>query len=141
MPKLTSFMICDAINNMPIKQADGKINNVPALFAPVQALRPQFVPGNFSFGIAVGISDIDLNVSNKMLIRIKNPNDKIVHDSGIKEIPPAPHIDNKLPKEYQGFIMCIDIRNLSIDVEGIYIFELFLNDELMEKKEIPIFGQ
>ena len=47
MEKITSFTICESIANM---------GPAPALVAPQTILRPQFIPGSFSFGIAVGIS-------------------------------------------------------------------------------------
>lgn len=50
MAKLFSFTICDSINNLP---ASG--GTVPMLIAPQIALRPQFVPGNFSW---VGYWDV-----------------------------------------------------------------------------------
>lgn len=134
MANLVSFIVCESINNMPAAQ----MGSVPMLIAPQIALRPQFVPGNFSFGMAVGISDIDLRTTNKMRFIIKCPDGTIVQDSGENELPIAPKGDT-LPPKHQGFMMCMDIRNLAIPSEGEYEFEFYLNGECVGKKEVPIF--
>ena len=69
MANLVSFVICESINNMPA----ANMGVVPTLVAPQVALRPQFIPGNFSFGISVGLTGIDLNKVNKVRFTIKNP--------------------------------------------------------------------
>ncbi len=140
MARLMSFMICDAINNIPVSNPDSSIKSIPALMAPTIVLRPKYIPGNFSFGIALGISDVNLQEQNRMKIIIKNSNNDIVYDSGEKEIPIADKPDT-LKKEYQGFIMCADIRNLSIDIEGEYSFEIYINGDLIETKMVPIYSR
>ena len=106
MAKLFSFTICDSINNLP---ASG--GTVPMLIAPQIALRPQFVPGNFSFGLAIGMSEIDLHISNKLKLVIQSPDGNVIHDSGETDLPIISKGDT-LPQKYQGFMMCVDIRNL-----------------------------
>lgn len=134
MANLVSFVICESINNMPA----ANMGVVPTLVAPQVALRPQFIPGNFSFGISVGLTGIDLNKVNKVRFTIKNPDNNVVQDSGITELPIPPH-DSALPAQYQGFMMSIDIRNLAIHSEGEYIFAFYLNDECVGERIIPIF--
>ena len=134
MAKLASFVICESINNMPA----ANMNVVPTLVAPQVALRPQYVPGNFSFGVAVGINEIDLQTINRVRFTIKSPENVILQDSGVSELPVAPQ-DTALPAEYQGFMMCIDIRNLAVPCEGEYVFSFFLNDECVGDQIIPVY--
>lgn len=134
MAKLFSFTICDSINNLP---APG--STVPMLIAPQIALRPQFIPGNFSFGLAIGISGIDLQISNKLKFVIHSPDGKVVHDSGETDLPIVSKVDSFLPKMHQGFMMCIDIRNLLIPREGEYVFKFYLNGECVANQSVPIF--
>ncbi len=133
MAKLFSFTICDSINNLP---ASG--GTVPMLIAPQIALRPQFVPGNFSFGLAIGMSEIDLHISNKLKLVIQSPDGNVIHDSGETDLPIISKGDT-LPQKYQGFMMCVDIRNLVIPCEGEYIFTFYLNGECVAKQSVPIF--
>lgn len=134
MAQLTSFVICESINNMPA----ANMNVVPTLVAPQVTLRPQYIPGSFSFGVAVGINGIDLQTVNNVRFTIKSPESVILQDSGVSELPVAPQ-DTALPSKYQGFMMCIDIRNLAIPCEGEYVFSFFLNDECVGNHIIPIY--
>lgn len=133
MAKLFSFTLCDSINNQ--LTPDG---TVPTLIAPQIALRPQYVPGNFSFGLAIGMSEIDLHISNKLNLVIKSPGGNMIHDSGVIDLPIVSK-DDTLPQEYQGFMICIDIRNLAISCEGEYVFTFNLNGEYVAEKSVPIF--
>lgn len=134
MAKLVSFVICDSINNIPATP----VGMVPSLVAPQIAIRPQFIPGNFSFGIAIGISGIDLQTVNKMRFTITDPKGTIIQDSGDSELPVVPAKDS-MPDEYQGFMMCMDIRNLVIASEGEFLFSFYVNEELIGQQIIPVF--
>lgn len=133
MAKLFSFTICDSINNLPVPGGA-----VPMLIAPQIALRPQFIPGSFSFGLAIGMSGIDLHISNKMRIVIQSPNGDSIYDSGENNLPLTSKEDT-LPQKYQGFMMCLDIRNLVIRCEGEYVFTFYLNGECVANQPVPVF--
>lgn len=136
MAKLVSFVICDAINNIPGPADQGK--NVPALVAPQIVLRPQFIPGNFSFALAVGVADIDLQAENKIRITISDPTGNFIQDLGENELPKIP-IEDTMPKEYQGFMINMDVRNFVIESEGEYTFSLYINGECIGMQKIPVF--
>jgi hypothetical protein len=134
MAKLVSFVVCESINNMPT----ANMGVVPNVVAPQIAIRPQYIPGNFSFGMVVGIAGIDLHVTNRMKFTIKDPAGTVLQDSGENELPIAPK-DTVLPEKYQGFMMCMDIRNLAIPCEGEYVFSFYLNGECVGTQNIPVF--
>jgi hypothetical protein len=133
MAKLSMFMLCNAINNL--QQGNGSI---PQLIGPQTVLRPQFIPGNFSFGIAVGVTDVNLHENHKIRFIIADPDGKIVQDSGESDFSAIEKADT-LPAEYQGFALSIDIRNLIVEKEGAFKFELFMNGSTVGEHEIPIF--
>lgn len=134
MAKLVSFIVCESLNNMPA----GNAGVVTMLIAPQIALRPQFIPGNFSFGISIGISGIDLKKANKTKLVITSPNGEVLYDSGENELPIITKPDS-LPEEYQGFMISIDIRNLTIPCEGAYTFSFYLNGEKFASQCVPIY--
>lgn len=134
MAKIVSFVVSESINNMPAPQ----MGTVPMVVAPQIALRPQFIPGNFSFGMAVGVAEIDLHIVNKIRFVITAPDGSVVQDSGDNELPIAPK-DDTLPAEHQGFMMCIDIRNLAIPCEGKYSFAFYMNGECIGTQMVPVF--
>ena len=133
MANLFSFTICDSINNLATPTGP-----VPMLIAPQIALRPQFIPGNFSFAMAIGMSGINLNIPNNLRLTIHSPDGMIIHNSGENALPIATK-DDLLPAEYQGFMMCVDVRNLVIPCEGEYAFTFYLNGECVAKQMVPIF--
>lgn len=135
MAKLTCFMICDSVKNIP--GPDGKFQTT--LVAPQMVLRPQIIPSNFSFAIAFGISDINLNEANKLKFTITNPEGKIIENQGEVELPVISVIDDQLPRIYQGFTINIDVRNLLISVEGEYKFTVYVNGENIGERSIPAY--
>lgn len=134
MAKLVSFTICESLNNTP----SGNFGTVPVLISPQIVLRPQFIPGNFSFGIAVGISEVDIKVSNKVKFTITGPDGNVLNDSVETDLPVVVKPDS-LPDQYQGFMLCIDIRNLAVPCEGAYTFSLYLNGDQLTPQCIPIY--
>lgn len=113
---------------------------VQQLISPQVVLRPQFIPGNFSFGIAIGIQGIDLSIVNKIKINILDTHKNILQDSGWIEVPPTrSDIPETLPEKYRGFVMNMDIRNLVIREEGEYSFLIYVNEKLIGTQYIPIF--
>ena len=133
MAKLISFMICERIENIA-----ANTTMIPALVAPQLVLRPQYIPGNFSFGVAVGVSGVDLQGVNRVRFCIKSPDGKLLHNSGVSELPIA-GADPTLPSQEQGFMICIDVRNLAVTCEGVYTFSFFLNDACVGEQPIPVY--
>lgn len=134
MPRITSFVVCDSIAPFPTSPE----KNIPSLVAPQIALRPQFIPGNFSFGLAVGISGLDLHVENKVRFTVASPEGNIIHDTGETTLKPIP-VQDTLPAQYQGFMMTMDIRNLVIKTEGEYKFAVYVGGKSVGENIIPIY--
>ena len=113
MPSIVSYVICDGIQNIPM-QGGGV---APHLIAPTLAIRPQSLPTNFSFGLSIGIQDVDINVQNTFQVKIFSPAGTLIHDSLINTISPSP-IDNKLPEKYRGIVIAADLRNVYLSEVG-----------------------
>ena len=133
MAKVSMFTLCDSIENV---HTPGGV--VTHLVAPRTVLRPEFVPSNFSFGVSIGVRDLDFSVPNKVKFIISSPSGKILQESSDINIE-IPHVEDTLPTEHQGFSINIDVRNLSVPEEGVYSFVLIVNDNPLETQEIPIF--
>ena len=129
MARLISFMISDSAQNL---------SGVQHIIAPTVALRPQFIPGNFSFAVSFGVTGINLNDTNTMKIQIKKPSGTVIQELSDSSLPVIQEKDT-LPAEYQGFIGGLEFRNVVIDEEGCYEFVLYINGELVGKRPIPIF--
>jgi hypothetical protein len=136
MAKLTEFILCDSISAVPA--SEGGV--LQQLTSPQVALRPQFVPGNFSFGVVVGIQGMNLHITNRICFTIADPQGNVILESAISEVPPISEDEPEtMPEEYQGVVMNMDIRNLVICENGVYLLSIYANDELVGKQSIPIF--
>jgi len=133
MAKIATFMLCDAINHISTEKGP-----VPQLIAPQFILTPMFIPSNFSFGVSIGISGLDLRQVNTVKFAIKTPQKTIVKESEAFSIPASTE-NNILPQEQHGITLNIDVRNLKVEEEGIYSIIIFINGEAIGEKEIPIY--
>lgn len=121
MLKISMFMLCDSI-------APG--TPIPQLIGPQAVLRPSFIPGNFSFGLAAAVTGINVLQPHTFSFSISNPQKKIVQHSPSQQLPIELNIEkNPLPEKYQGIMVAMDIRNLLIEEEGEYIFTIYIDDE------------
>ena len=131
MAEITMFMLSESINNVQIGD-----NFVPQLTSPRVVLRPKEIPGEISFGIAVGITGLDTSVDNDISFTITNPQ---------KEVSPSAKAtlrkseDQSVPKEFQGFMLCADIRKFRISTSGIYKFTLYINENKTGEQTIPVY--
>ena len=134
MAKLVSFVACASIDNVPTVNG-GPITH---LVSPQTVIRPQFIPGTFSFGIAAGIADFDMQSKHNFRFTITNPCGQIINDSGEGVIPES-SIQDTMPMKFQGFMISIDIRNLVVEYEGEYTFTFYIDEQPIGEHKIPIF--
>ena len=136
MVKITSFMICNTIEKTTGVDPE---SGAPILVSPQVSVRPEFIPSNFSFGVAAGITNIDPSSDSRVKITIENPDGEIIFESDTVDLPKASNTDKKMPINYQGYMLTLDIRNLQIKKEGCYKFKVFIDDSLIDTKDIPIY--
>lgn len=136
MAKIAYFMICDTMNNVPMPGGSVGLNMVN----PQLLLTPTYIPGNFSFCVVVGVRDVKPVNLNTDAIKLKfeflTPQGKLLQQS-MADLPMVKM--QKIPDQYQGFLMSFDLRNLPIEEEGAYILKLYIDDEFIGEEEIPIF--
>lgn len=134
MVRITSFLMSEGIMNIP--DQNGQLTQI--LSRPLQILRPQFIPGTFSFCFAVGISGIDLTTENNVLkMVITDPDGKEAARFNDMLVPTDP--TNTLPIDDSGCLVCIDVRNMTILTEGKYLLNVRFNDTLIGTQDIPIY--
>lgn len=134
MPTISSFILCDSIMNIQ-SPPNG---NIPQLISPQAVLRPPFIPGTFSFGIAMCIIGLKAQQQNVFMFQIHSPSGEIIQDSGEIDFGELP-FDDSMPEKYNGFVISSDIRNLVIRTEGEYTIELFINKDSIGTCVIPIY--
>lgn len=130
MPIITTFIYCEDVS----KDEKMHINN------PMNIFTPAFVPGMFTFSIALSVLEVD--ISKKLTIRIKFINKhtgKTLIDS--KEMP----IDDKnfkpepnLPGKMQGFWMDLRFQNVILENEGEYTTEVYFNNQKFNEYPVQV---
>lgn len=139
MAKLTAFMMFENIQNSTSPEGI----NVAALLNPIVVVRPAFIPSYYSFVIAIGLQEMDVEKNNTLRIKITKPSsqEECVFDSGLIFLPVIHNAEENLPKKYQGFSLNVDLRNISFTEEGEYTILIIVNDEKIDKRSIPVFRQ
>ena len=139
MAKQSNFIYC--INSERVPGTDGNGDSLNAV-GVLSVITPEFVPGTFSFSIIISVLDIDVTKNNKIQIVFCNPDGKEIVNTNDIEIPPNPNKDSiGIPNEYQGLNMCMDLRNVIFEKEGLYTTKVIVNDEQIGKNEIFVKGR
>lgn len=107
---------------------------------PLLVFSPKYLPGQFSFSVAIGILEVDYSETHVFRYFLKGPNieQEPLVDTGDIPIPTQPNPKN-LPLEMQGIFMGFDLRNIELEDEGKYTSEVFLDGKSLGV--YPIFAK
>ncbi|MGG2943074.1 hypothetical protein ABEO51_08115 [Bacillus safensis] len=133
MPTITSFIYCEKTET----DQNGKL----ILVQPLLVLTPAFLPGMYSFSIAVGIKGIPDQMKLRILFISPNSQDQpLIDTTGInvtKKNVVEDHIIDLLPEEEIGINFNMDLRNVVLKTEGYYKTVVMINEEVIG--EFPIY--
>ncbi len=123
--KITSFM---CFENSFI-DSDGRLN----FNNPLMEIKLVNLPSTFSFCIILGITNIDKNGNDKLVIDLVSPSGSAINivDSYL------PESDESKDVIYKGMLN-LELRNIVFDEYGTYTFKIFGNDELISSYEIEM---
>lgn len=134
MAKLKNFLYCAGTRNEVRKSGEPPVTVVDGL---LNALIPDFIPGNYSFSVVFSV--LDLQPGKDYAIRLTFLNDKgeeiVKTDNEMLESNPENVFD--IPNEYFGYNVCIDLRNVLLEREGEYRAKVYINEK--EEGEYPIY--
>ena len=107
---------------------------------PLLVFSPKYLPGQFSFSVAIGMLEVDYSQTHvfRYLLRGPKSEQEPIVDTGDVPIPSQLNPRN-LPLEMQGIFMGFDLRNIDLEDEGKYISEVFLDGESIGT--FPIFAK
>lgn len=139
MAKQSNFIYC--INSERVPGTDGNGDSLNAV-GVLSVITPEFVPGAFSFSIILSVLDMDVKKENTIKIVFRDPDGKEIVNTNDIVIPPNPNEETmELPKVYQGLNMCMDLRNVIFEKEGLYYTEVIVNGNQIGKNEIYVKGR
>lgn len=134
MVRVTSFLICESIANVPTP--DGGM--VTHLTGPTIALRPINIPSNYSFVLTFAIQGIGAEPSINIRIVIEDPDGKTVQDTGDQELI-NPNFPDEMPADYGGAIINLGANNVAFNKEGCYKIKVYAKDTVIYRHELPVF--
>ena len=89
---------------------------------PIEFIRLKTIPTYFSISMLIVLKDVLNKEETQLTLKIKNPNNVDIYDSGRNPIKPIP--------SNETFNVNVDLKNLFFDVVGDYKVQLFLDDNL-----------
>ena len=139
MAKLSSFIYCISAERTPAVGGKGEMINAMGVLS---AITPEFVPGTFSFSIIFSVIDINTEQNNRIQIIFSNNEGKEIINSGEIQLPKADVADPvNIPDEYKGINMCMDLRNVVFEKEGVYKTTIIFDGEDIGSNEIFVKGR
>ena len=107
---------------------------------PLLIFSPKYLPGQFSFSVAIGILEVDYSQTHVFRYLLRGPKSERepIVDTGNVPIPSQLNPRN-LPLEMQGIFMGFDLRNIDLEDEGKYTSEVFLDGKSIGT--FPIFAK
>lgn len=132
--KVTTFIYCLGTTNMEGK--DAPLNAMGVL----PMLTPEYIPSTFSFSIVVGLRGIDETQNHTMSIVFKAPDGTpLVEAKNILiSVEQWKAGDKSLPKEYNGIMLGMDLRNVVMKDEGVYNTEVSFDGEKLGDYDIYV---
>ena len=131
MAKLGYFVYCE--DCQMLERSDGVV--VPSLIEPLMVINLPFTPTTYSISFAVGIKlDASEGSNTKVKIELLDSTGKKVFSTG--DIKPQ---SNGGKVEESKFIQIAGgIKNVLMEEAGMYITEIYIDGEIMEKVEIEV---
>lgn len=139
MARISSFIYC--IGSERNISTDGKGEMINAV-GVLSAITPEYVPGLFSFSIIFSLLDYDQNISNTIKVVLSDDAQKEIINSN--EIPlPIRHEPDpiEIPNKYKGANVCMDMRNVLFEKEGVYKTTIYFNGNSIGVYEIYVKGR
>lgn len=137
MVVVKNFVYCLGTKTKIIKEGETPITIIDGV---LNCLTPDFVPGNYSFSLSFSLLNLEPEKKYKVVVRFIDTSsqkelvkvDDIVLDGNIEN-------RNKvgIPKEYFGYNVGIELRNVILEKEGIYQTILYVDGE--EAGRYPIY--
>lgn len=139
MARISSFIYCIGSERNISKDGKGEMINAVGVLS---AITPEYVPGLFSFSIIFSLLDYDQNVPNSIRVVFSDDNQKDIIDSN--EIPLPIRRDSDpidIPVKYKGANICMDMRNVIFEKEGVYRTTIYFNENDIGSYEIYVKGR
>lgn len=111
------------------------------LTMPLEFIILPFVPTTYSFAIITCITEFDVTQTHivKMLLSFKDDK-SVIYNTGdiIKPAEPDNPLRKKIPSQFVGFSLGVDMRNVIFQKEGIYVLSVYFDNEKIGERELYV---
>lgn len=124
MAKLDYIIFGDILTGQP-----NTISNPKIVFTPYS------IPGEYSFGVMIAVTDIDVN--KKHSFKFEFGNDQVGQLGVVEadEVPVEVGIDN-LPQPFVGFVANMNMVNMVFKEPGLYMGRVFLDGKHLGNQNV-----
>lgn len=130
MAKVTDLIVC--------LKAENTNENGLCAFNILPVITPPYVPGAYSFSVAVVFVGLLPQSTDSIIIRISDPQKANVTEAEINANKAGmPPIDENLA-EITGLNLAVDFNNVVFKMPGIYCISVIVNKVELAKKEILV---
>lgn len=141
MAKVSMFVYAEGSQMNVNQQGEQQI----LIVNPQIVFTPMYIPGQFSFSINLGISEIDLDIEHIVRLVFWGPNDKVkalVDTMDNARVPIQTSNPKNLPPDMRGLMLNMDFKNVVFSENGTYFTEVYLdNIKLGDNFPIKVNGQ
>ncbi len=130
MAKVISFTYCEDIEQQRTEK--GTRANI---VGPIGEIKLIGIPSHFTFSIACTIVEIDSTVINTLRSQFIAPNEEILNDTGVFEVP---ILEDKVGRSLQ---MNLKFNNLPLKEEGEFRTIIFFNNEKIGEFPITVYKE
>lgn len=106
------------------------------VFGVLGALTPEFIPGQFSFSIVIGVRKTDFSISHTIRIIFGKHDESPLVDSGENTIRPNKAISSSSGTSYS--ILGAQLTNVIFKEAGEYVTSVYWDGELMRSEHIAV---
>jgi len=131
MPEISTFMY--ALNTGRDEQDNLVIR------APLNVIKPPYIPGAFSFSVVFGITGLDQTRQQALEVIFKSIEGQVIQKIGPFPLPSADQLPkDNVPPKYKGIVANIDMQNILFEKPGEYVTEVFVDGEKLESKPVMV---
>lgn len=124
MAIIRNFLYCAAAKNESTKEGESPKIVIDGL---LNALTPDFIPGNYSFSIVFSVLNLGKNEEHTVKLSFTDEEKEMLLETEETTLKGGLENKNNIPDEFLGYNVCVDMRNVLFKHEGIYSTKVFVD--------------
>lgn len=136
-PYITGFMTSEAIED---RLTTDKTRGVLHIVNPLNNINLPFLPATYSFFVSFSLLGMDPEKDFSLEVELIAPNELSVFKSGKLALQKNESFNSKLPKESNGFMCNLELRNVVIREQGKHMCNIYIDEKKIGSFPISFFA-